>query len=293
LLFSLFANLSIAAKAAAPTITAVTLTCTPTSILTTQTSSCKPTVTGTGNFNSQVNLTASTGKLSATKVSSGSAVVFTPSVVGSALIKAVSAQDTTKSATATVTASTATLAVSAISISFGTVAQNTTVTQPLTLSSIGSAAVTVSAASISGAGFQYSGLTFPLTLSPSQTAALYIAFDPTTGGAYTGKLSISSNSSTGSTTAVSLTGAGQSIPYQVNLSWNAPDSSTDPIAGYIVYRAAYGTNTYQQLNAPITATNYVDGSVQNAKTYDYIVRSVDTSGVTSVPSNSFTASIPQ
>ena len=292
-LFSLFANLTFVARAGAPTVTAVALTCTPTSILTTQTSSCKPTVTGTGSFNNQVTLTTSTGKLSATKVSSGTAVVFTPSVAGSALIKAVSAQDTTKSASVSVIINTATLAVSATSIAFGTVAQNTTVTQPLTLSSIGSAAVTVSGASISGAGFQYSGLTLPLTLSPTQTATMYIAFDPTTGGAYTGKVSLTSNSSTGSTTAVSLSGAGQTIPYQVNLKWNAPDSSADPIAGYIVYRAAYGTNSYQQLNAPITDTNYVDGSVQNAKIYDYIIRSVDASGVTSVPSNSFVASIPQ
>lgn len=290
--FFLFANPSFAARTA-PTVTAVTLTCTPTSILTAQTSSCIPTVSGTGSFNNQVNLKASTGKLSATKVSSGTTVVFTPSAAGSALITAVSAQDSTKSATATIIVGTATLAVSSSSIAFGTVAQNTTVTQPLVLSSTGSAAVTVSTASISGAGFQFSGLTVPLMLSPSQTATLYVSFDPTTGGAYTGQLSFTSNSSTGSTTAVSLNGAGQSIPYEVNLSWNAPDTSSDPVAGYIVYRALYGTNRYQQLNAPIVTPNYVDGTVQNAKTYDYIIRSVDTSGATSTPSNSFTASIPQ
>jgi len=292
-LLSGFGNAGPVARALAPTITAVTLTCTPASILTTQTSSCVPIVTGSGNFNSQVNLTASSGKLSATKVNSGTIVVFTPAVAGSAVITAVAAQDATKLARATVIATTPILAVNATSIAFGTVAQNTTVTQPLTLSSIGSAAVTVSAASISGAGFQYSGLAFPLTLSPSQMATLYIGFDPTRGGAFTGKLSLTSNSSTGSTTAVSLTGTGQSVPYQVNLVWNAPVSSPNPIAGYMVYRALYGTNSYLQLNAPITATSYVDGTVQNGKIYDYVVRSVDASGLASVASNSFTATIPQ
>ena len=291
-LFSLFAHPGFAARTAS-SITAVALTCTPTSILTTQTSSCVPTVTGTGSFNNQVTLTASSGKLSATKVSSGTAVVFTPSVAGSALITAVSVQDTTKSASTTVVVGAATLAVSTTSIAFGTVKLNTTVTQPLTLSSTGSAAVTVSSASISGTGFQFSGLTFPVTLSPSQTATLYVGFDPTTAGSFTGKLSLSSNSSTGSTSAVSLTGTGQSVLYQVNLIWSAPLSSSDPVAGYVVYRAPHGTNSYQQLDPVNTATNYVDGTVQNGQSYDYYVVSADASGSVSSPSNTYTAAIPQ
>jgi hypothetical protein len=123
---------------------------------------------------------------------------------------------------------------------------------------------------------------------------LFVAFDPTVSGSATGQLKIVSNSSSGATTVVSLTGTGQSIAYDVNLSWNAPVSSTDPVAGYNVFRSPTGTTAYQQLNTSIvTVTNYVDGNVQNGTTYEYIVESVDASGGSSVPSNTFTAAIPQ
>jgi fibronectin type 3 domain-containing protein len=123
---------------------------------------------------------------------------------------------------------------------------------------------------------------------------LFVVFDPNVAGSATGQLKISSNSSSGATTVVSLTGSGQSIPYQVNLSWNAPASSPDPVTGYNVLRAPTGTTTYQQLNtSTIAATNYVDGSVQNGTTYDYVVQSVDAAGTSSVPSNTYTAAIPQ
>jgi len=192
----------------------------------------------------------------------------------------------------TVKAATPALAVNAISVAFGPVDLNTTVTQSLTLSSTGTATVTVSAASISGAGFSFVGLTLPLALSPSQTATLYVVFDPATAGAVTGKLSLTSNSSTGSTTAVSLTGTGVSGPHEVDLSWNAPDSSLDPVAGYLIYRAPGGTMSYQQLDTTGTVTNYIDATVQNGTTYNYIVRSVDASGQPSSTSNIFTAAVP-
>ena len=81
--------------------------------------------------------------------------------------------------------------------------------------------------------------------------------------------------------------------YQVDLSWDAPTSSPDPVAGYNVYRAPSGSTTYQQLNtAVVTQTTYVDDNVQNGLTYDYIVESVDASGVTSSPSNMAAVPIP-
>jgi fibronectin type 3 domain-containing protein len=42
----------------------------------------------------------------------------------------------------------------------------------------------------------------------------------------------------------------------------------------------------------ITQTSYVDTSAQAGQTYDYIVESVDASGVTSTPSNMASATIP-
>jgi len=91
---------------AGPTITALTLVCTPTSITTAQTASCTPTVTGTGSFTNTVNLSLSPsgGSLSNSGgVASGTAITFTPpSTAETATITATSTQDSTKTASATV-----------------------------------------------------------------------------------------------------------------------------------------------------------------------------------------------
>ena len=75
------------------TITSVSVVCSPASILTTQTSTCTPTVSGTGTYSSSV--TWSVSPSSVGTVSSGG--VFTPSASGTATITATSTQDTTKS----------------------------------------------------------------------------------------------------------------------------------------------------------------------------------------------------
>jgi fibronectin type 3 domain-containing protein len=131
-------------------------------------------------------------------------------------------------------------------------------------------------------------------LNPNQTVTLSVEFDPTVAGAATGQLTITSNSSTGSSAAISLSGTGASAAtYQVNLSWDAPSSSSDPVAGYNVYRAPSGTSSYAQVNsAVVSQTTYVDNNVQAGQTYDYIVESVDGSGTESVPSNMAAAVIP-
>jgi fibronectin type 3 domain-containing protein len=157
--------------------------------------------------------------------------------------------------------------------------------------------VTVSAATVAGTGFTVSGATFPLTLNPNQTATLSVEFDPTAAGAVSGSLTLTSNSSTGSSTVITLTGTGEtaSTSYEVNLTWDAPTDSSDPVAGYNVYRAPSGGTSYQQLNTtvlPLTPTTYVDTTVQDGQTYDYIVESVDASGGTSAPSNMASVSIP-
>ena len=139
---------------------------------------------------------------------------------------------------------------------------NSPATQSLTLSSTGTAAVTVSAATVAGTGFTVSGATFPLTLNPNQTATLSIEFDPTAAGAVSGSLTLTSNSSTGSSTVITLTGTGEATSYEVNLTWDAPTTSTDPVAGYNVYRSPSGGTSYQELNtSAITQTSYVDTTV--------------------------------
>jgi hypothetical protein len=183
-----------------------------------------------------------------------------------------------------------TLSVNAASIAFGDVMQNSPATQSVTLSSTGTAPVTVTAAGMAGAGFSVSGATFPLTLNPAQTATLSVEFNPTVAGSVSGTLTVTSNSSTSPMAAVPVTATGETV--QVDLAWNAPASSTDPVAGYNVYRAPSGSTTYQQLNgSALTQITYVDMSVQAGQTYDYIVESVDASGNTSTPSNMASATV--
>lgn len=95
-------------------ITSVSVSCSPTSILTTQVSTCTPIVTGTGSYSSSVIWSASPS-------SSGSvstAGVFTPVSAGTASIMATSTQDPTKNGTAVVavTTSGATVTISPSSV---------------------------------------------------------------------------------------------------------------------------------------------------------------------------------
>jgi fibronectin type 3 domain-containing protein len=185
------------------------------------------------------------------------------------------------------------LSVNATNVAFGDVDLNSPADQSVTLSSTGGAPVTVSAAAISGTGFSISGATFPLTLSPNQTVTLSVQFDPTVAGAATGQLTINSNSSTNGTDAIALSGTGQALSYQVNLTWDAPASSTDPVASYNVYRSPSGGSTYQLVSSvSSTQLAYTDNNVQGGQAYNYIVESVDGSGNDSVPSNMASVAIP-
>jgi hypothetical protein len=152
--------------------------------------------------------------------------------------------------------------------------------------------VIVSAASIAGAGFTTVGGSFPLTLNPQQAATLQMQFLPTTAGAVTGQLTISNNSTSGGPAVVALSGTGTAVAHSVDLSWDAPASSPDPVAGYNIYRSL-GSGSPQLLNStPITGITYVDNSVASGSTYAYAVQSVDASGLQSVPSNQIQVTIP-
>ncbi len=184
------------------------------------------------------------------------------------------------------------LGISSTAVNFGDVTLNTPATQSITLTSSGTA-VTVSSAVLAGTGFSVSGTSLPLSLSAGQSATLNIQFDPTTAGASAGTLTIVSTSLTNPSQIVNLSGTGVASAYEVNLSWSAPTSSTDPVAGYNVYRSPSGASSYTQLNpAVLNQTSYVDTTVQNGQTYNYIVESVDSSGVTSSPSNTASAVTP-
>jgi hypothetical protein len=162
----------------------------------------------------------------------------------------------------------------------------------LTLTSTGTTPVTVNSAAITGAGFTIIGGSFPITLNPTQALTLRLQFSPTTAGTLTGQITINSNSTTGSTAVVALNGTGSAVIHEVDLSWNAPTSSPNPVAGYNIYRMT-AVGAAQLINSSIeTQTAYVDSAVVSGTTYSYIVKSVGKDGVESVASNQITVTIP-
>ncbi len=186
------------------------------------------------------------------------------------------------------TTTVAAMSVNAGSIGFGSVALNTLVAQSETITSTGTAPLTVNSAAVSGTGFTISSAALPATLNPGQSLTLQVQFDPTSAIAYAGQLTIGSSVST---SIIPLSGTG--APHQVELSWNSTISSGNPIVGYNVYRALSGSSSYGRLNAGVeTAPTYTDSTVQSGSIYNYIVKSVDSMGTESAPSNTAIVTIP-
>jgi len=181
--------------------------------------------------------------------------------------------------------------VSPTSLSFGDVTVGSSATLPVKLTSSGTAALTISSASISGTGFSMSGATFPVTLNPGQAITLSVKFSPTAAISSTGTITVNSNSSTNAKETVGLSGIG--VQHQVDLNWQAPSSSPVPVTGYKIYRATGSSSSFQLLNSSVDATtSYVDITVVAGTSYTYYVESVDSSGTTSGPSNEVTVTIP-
>jgi Abnormal spindle-like microcephaly-assoc'd, ASPM-SPD-2-Hydin len=184
------------------------------------------------------------------------------------------------------------LTISNASVSFGSIAINTATTKSLTLTSTGTTPVMVNSAAVTGAGFTIVGGSFPVTLNPTKTLTLQLQFEPSTDGALSGQIMISSNSISGGAAVVVLTGTGIAVAHEIDLSWNAPTSSPDPVVGYNIYRSTAGGSFVLLNSLPDSAIVYVDNSVVSGDSYSYAVKSVDSAGVESVASNQTTATIP-
>ena len=212
---------------------------------------------------------------------SGTIIIASSSSAGSA------STNLTKSGTGT----SPVLSLSSTALNYGDDAVGTPITLPVTLTSTGTAPVTVSAASLTGTGFSFSGATFPVTLNPTIAITIQVQFDPAAVGAASGSLKFSSNSTTGSTSTVSLSGNGTAVQHRVSLSWAAPANSPVAVTGYKIYRVL-GSGTAYQLLASSSSTTYVDLAVQTKTAYSYYVTSVDSGGTESSPSNQVTVTVP-
>jgi hypothetical protein len=71
--------------------------------------------------------------------------------------------------------------------------------------------------------------------------------------------------------------------HQVQITWDPPSDSPDPVSSYLVYRRCGGWS--EQINASVlTETSFID-SVPGGESYDYFVVSVGESGHVSEASN--------
>ncbi|HEX2599714.1 MAG TPA: choice-of-anchor D domain-containing protein, partial [Terriglobales bacterium] len=93
------------------------------------------------------------------------------------------------------------------SLAFGNVQVGSTQTLPETITNSGGSSLTISQASVTGAGFGVTGTSLPLSLNPGQSTSFNLTFTPQAGGTQSGSLSIMSNGST-PTIAIPLTGTG-------------------------------------------------------------------------------------
>jgi fibronectin type 3 domain-containing protein len=65
------------------------------------------------------------------------------------------------------------------------------------------------------------------------------------------------------------------------------------VAGYNIYRKTGSGGSFVLINpSPDTTVAYVDRTVTSGVTYSYVIKSVDSSGVESAPSNLITVTIP-
>jgi hypothetical protein len=155
------------------------------------------------------------------------------------------------------------------SLAFGNVQDGTSSSLSETLTNTGGSSLTISAAAASGTGFSLSGLTAPVTLTAGQSASFTVLFSPTTSGAASGSVSITSNGSNPNL-SIPLSGTGvtqgdltanpTSLAYgnvQVGTSKSLTDTVTNTGGSSLTISAAAASGTgfsLSGLSLPLTLT---------------------------------------
>ncbi|HEY6302398.1 MAG TPA: choice-of-anchor D domain-containing protein, partial [Terriglobales bacterium] len=114
------------------------------------------------------------------------------------------------SLSATATAETlGTLSPSPSTVAFGNIAVGANQTSTVTLQNSGGTSLTITSATLSGAGFSMSNLALPLTLNPGASTSATITFAPTGAGSFSGSVTFATTSNqTNSNLVLSLSGTG-------------------------------------------------------------------------------------
>jgi hypothetical protein len=103
----------------------------------------------------------------------------------------------------------ATLVVSPATVAFGNVSVGQTASATVLFSNQGSAPLQITKLSLNGQPFSFAGQNnLPIAVAAGATYSLNLHFDPAASGSAAGQLTVTSNSSTGDTTVISLGGTG-------------------------------------------------------------------------------------
>ena len=150
------------------------------------------------------------------------------------------------------------LTASPASIPFGSVTLGSSASVPVTVSNTGTAAVSITAHSITGTGFTLTGWTAPASLNPGQTTSFTVTFAPTSAAAASGSVSITS-SAPGSPLIISLTGSGTATQAQMTISPSTVDFNNVNVGGNLTQNVTLTNTGTAALNitaATITGTGY-------------------------------------
>ena len=175
-------------------------------------------------------------------------------------------------------------------VAFGNVSVGGTSNISVTLKNPGTASLSVNNASYSGAGFNVSGLSTPLTLSAGQSTSFTASFSPSSAGSSTGSITLSGSG--GSVLlSIPMSGTGvNGVAHAVDLSWSA---STSTVSGYRVYRGTVTGGPYTLMTSSLVpSTTFTDNGVTSGGSYFYVVTAVDASNNESAFSNQAAATIP-
>jgi hypothetical protein len=229
-----------------------------------------------GNYSAAVNVTLSDTDTGATiryttdgSTPSASSTQYTApiNVATSTSIRAVAIDNTLQSSIVTGAYNLPAVSVSSTALSFGTVSVNTSLSKSFTVTSTGSAPLTISSVVVTGTGFSISGSSLPSTLNPGQSATLTISYLPTTSNASTGQVVILTNAVNQGTIDVSLTGQGQ----QGAAVTVSPASGTVLINGVLQLSATVTGTTNTAVSWSVTGsgcTGVACGSISSTGVYE-------------------------
>ena len=175
--------------------------------------------------------------------------------------------------------------VAPVTVSFAnTLVGTTTPAWSITYENDGLASLAITSISASGDYAQSNNC--GSSLAAGLACTINVTFTPTTSGTRKGNLQIAGDSPQN----VALSGTGVTM-HNVELSWT-PSSSADVI-GYYAYSSSQSGGPYALLNAsPSPLPPSFDASIMGGQTWYFVVTAVDASGVESVPSNEFAATVP-